>query len=66
MNRYMILEHGRLQADIADLDQRLSVTRSGPGLKTRSVRSFLSQLRRHKRELLKDLDLRLTDAHLAH
>ena len=66
MNRYMILEHGRLQADIADLDRRLSVTRRGPGLKTRSVRSFLSQLRRHKRELLKDLDHRLTDARVAH
>ncbi len=66
MNRYMILEHGRLQADIAELDQRLASTGRGPGLKARSVLSFLSQLRRHKREMLKDLDIRLTDASIAH
>ena len=62
MNRYMIVEHGRLQADIADLDLRLARTRPGPGLRARSVRSFLSQLRRHKREMLKDLDQRLAQA----
>lgn len=66
MDRYMILEHGRLQADIAELGVRLASTGSGPGLKSRSVRSFLAQLRRHKREMLKDLDLRLTDARIAH
>ena len=66
MDRYMILEHGRLQADIADLDQRLAAIGRGPGLKARSVLSFLSQLRRHKRDMLKDLDLRLTDAKIAH
>ena len=66
MNRYMILEHGRLQADIADLDLRLANIRPAPGLKARSVLSFLSQLRRHKREMLKDLDLRLTDTSVAH
>lgn len=66
MNRYMIVEHGRLQADIAELDSRLASTHRGPGLKARSVASFLSQLRRHKHEMLKDLDLRLTDAGTAH
>ena len=66
MNRYLLLEHGRLKADIADLDQRLASTRPAPGLKARSVVSFLSQLRRHKREMLKELDLRLTDARIAH
>ena len=66
MDRYMILEHGRLQADIAELDVRLASTGRGPGLKSRSVRSFLAQLRRHKREMLKDLDHRLTDASIAH
>jgi hypothetical protein len=59
MNRYMILEHGRLEADIASLDQRLAGTRRATGLKARSVQSFLSQLRRHKREMLKELDRRL-------
>ncbi|MFT5172291.1 MAG: hypothetical protein ACI8W7_000455 [Gammaproteobacteria bacterium] len=59
MNRYMILEHGRLQADIASLDQRLAGTRRVTGLKARSVVSFLSQLRRHKSEMLKELDRRL-------
>jgi hypothetical protein len=55
----MILEHDRLQADIADLDARLERTQGGPGLKTRSVRSFLCELARHKRGMLKDLDHRL-------
>ncbi len=59
MNRYMQLEHNRLEADIADLDARLAHTKRGPGLRSRSVRSFLAQLRRHKREMLKDLDQRL-------
>ena len=63
MNRYIITEQGRLQSDIAELDQRLAGTRQGPGLKKRSVRSFLSQLRRHKSEMLKDIDLRLADMH---
>lgn len=62
MNRYMITEQGRLQSDIADLDQRLKGTGDGPGLKSRSVRSFLSQLRRHKSEMLKDIDYALADA----
>jgi len=66
MNGYMILEHGRLQADIAALDLRLAGTRRAPGLKARSVRSFLSQLRRYKREMLKDLDYRLADANITH
>ena len=66
MNRYMMLEHGRLQADIAELDVRLASTHRGPGLKARSVCSFLSQLRRHKREMLKDLDHRLSDEANAH
>ena len=66
MDRYMITEHGRLKADIADLETRLASAHSGPGLKTRSVHSFLSQLRRHKREMLKELDLRLTAARIAH
>lgn len=59
MTRYMQLEHTRLQADIEALDQRLATTSRGPGLRTRSVNSFLSQLRRHKREMLKDLDVKL-------
>lgn len=59
MTRYMILEHDRLQADIADLDARLATSKAGPGLKTRSVRSFLSELRRHKHGMLKDLDHRI-------
>lgn len=59
MTRYMQMEHTRLQADIADLDVRLAHTSPGPGLKSRSVSSFLSQLRRYKREMLKDLDYRL-------
>jgi hypothetical protein len=59
MTRYMQLEHTRLQADIEALDQRLATTKRGPGLRTRSVNSFLSQLRRHKREMLKDLDVKL-------
>lgn len=61
MTRYMQLEHSRLQADIEALDQRLATTKRGPGLRTRSVNSFLSQLRRHKREMLKDLDVKLAD-----
>ena len=61
MNRYMILEHDRLQADIADLDARLTGCTTGPGLKARSVRSFLSELRRHKHGMLKDLDHRLAE-----
>lgn len=59
MTRYMQLEHTRLQADIEALDARLATTKRGPGLRTRSVNSFLSQLRRHKREMLKDLDVKL-------
>lgn len=59
MTRYLILEHDRLQADIADLDDRLARSTAGPGLKARSVRSFLSELRRHKHGMLKDLDHRL-------
>ena len=59
MNRYMQLEHTRLQADIEALDERIASAKRGPGLRTRSVNSFLSQLRRHKREMLKDLDIKL-------
>jgi hypothetical protein len=66
MNRYMILEHGRLEADIATLDQRLAGTRRAPGLKVRSVLSFLSQLRRHKGEMLKELDRALASQALTH
>ena len=66
MNQYMILEQGRLQAEISELDVRLAGTRPAPGLKARSVLSFLSQLRRHKREMLKDLDQRLADAPVRH
>jgi len=61
MTRYMLLEHDRLEADIADLDARLARTQRGPGLKARSVRSFLAELRRHKNGMLRDLDLRLSD-----
>ena len=61
MTRYMILEHDRLEADIADLDARLAGSTTGPGLKARSVRSFLSELRRHKHGMLKDLDHRLAE-----
>ena len=59
MTRYMLLEHDRLQADIADLDARLARIQPGPGLKARSVCSFLCELARHKRGMLKDLDHRL-------
>ena len=59
MNRYVIAEQQRLEADLADLESRLARSKKGPGLRTRSVRSFLSALRRHKREMLRDLDLRL-------
>lgn len=59
MTRYMILEHDRLASDIEALDARLAHVTRGPGLKARSVCSFLGQLRRHKREMLKDLDRRL-------
>jgi len=59
MNRYLILEHHRLEADIAALETRLAGSRSGPGLRSRSVRSFLAALRHHKRNMLKDLDQRI-------
>ena len=62
MTRYMQLEHTRLQADIEALDERIATTQRGPGLRTRSVNSFLSALRRHKRDMLKDLDLKLGEA----
>ncbi len=65
MNRYLILEHDRLAADIAALETRLAGSKPGPGLRTRSVRSFLSALRRHKREMLKDLDQRIEEQGLA-
>ena len=57
MHRYMLLEHDRLASDIAALDAQLASAKCGPGLKTRSVHSFLAQLRRHKREMLRDLCL---------
>ena len=66
MNRYMLLEHGRLQADIAQLDQRLAGRGRATGLRARSVLSFLSQLRRHKREMLKELDRRLASESTTH
>lgn len=59
MTRYMILEQDRLASDIKALDARLAHVSRGPGLKKRSVCSFLDQLRRHKRDMLKDLDRRL-------
>jgi len=59
MTRYMLLEHDRLAADIADLEARLERAQRGPGLRTRSVRSFLSELSRHKRGMLKDLNQRI-------
>lgn len=59
MTRYMLLEQNRLASDIQALDARLECVTRGPGLKARSVRSFLAQLRRHKRDMLKDLDQRL-------
>jgi len=60
MTRYMLLEQTRLATDIQALDARLAGVTRGPGLKARSVRSFLAQLRRHKRDMLKDLDQRLS------
>jgi len=65
MTRYMILEHDRLASDIKALDARLAHVARGPGLKTRSVCSFLAQLRRHKGEMLKDLDRRLAGGSVA-
>ena len=59
MTRYKQMEQTRLKADIDALDQRLATAKRGPGLRTRSVNSFLSQLRRHKREMLKDIDIEL-------
>ncbi len=59
MTRYKQMEQTRLKADIDALDQRLASISRGPGLRTRSVNSFLSQLRRHKREMLKDIDIEL-------
>lgn len=61
MNRYVAMEQQRLEADLAELDTRLASSKRGPGLRTRSVRSFLSALRRHKSEMLKDLDLQASD-----
>lgn len=61
MNRYLQLEHIRLSTDVADLQQRLVVSRPGIGLRSRSVHSFLSQLYRYKKDLLKDLDLRMAE-----
>ena len=61
MTRYMMMEHDRLAADIVALDERLAKTKPAPGLRARSVHSFLSQLRRHKREMLKDLDSRIAE-----
>ena len=61
MTRYMILEQNRLEAEVAELDARLATSKAGPGLKTRSVRSFLAELRRHKRGMLKDIDYRLAE-----
>lgn len=60
MTRYMLLEHDRLNSDIQALDVRLAGATCAPGLRARSVRSFLAQLRRHKRDMLKDLDRRLS------
>ena len=65
MTRYMQLVYVRLEADIADLETRIASSKRGPGLRARSVRSFLSQLRRHKREMLRDLDLRLAESSAA-
>ena len=59
MNNYLHLEVRRLEAEITDLDTRLAGSKCGPGLRTRSVHTFLSALRRHKREMLKDLDHRI-------
>lgn len=62
MTQYMMIsEHDRLEADIADLDTKLQSVTRGPGLKARSVRSFLAELRRHKHGMLKDLDQRLAE-----
>jgi hypothetical protein len=61
----MQLEYDRLQADIAELEARITHSKRGPGLRARSVRSFLSQLSRHKREMLRDLDLRLAESGVA-
>ncbi len=61
MNSYMLLEHTRLSTDVAELQQRLVVSHPGTGLKARSVHSFLSQLYRYKKELLKTVDLQLAE-----
>jgi|GEM_PF-4404707 len=62
MNRYIQLEHSRLCTDVAELQQRLVVSSPGIGLRSRSVHSFLSQLYRYKKDLLKDLDMRMAEA----
>ena len=61
MDRYLHLEHNRLTTDVAQLQQRLVVNRPGTGLKARSVHSFLRQLYCYKKDLLKELDLRVAE-----
>ncbi|MCB1739568.1 MAG: hypothetical protein KDK91_04310 [Gammaproteobacteria bacterium] len=56
MNMLLVSEHNRLTADLEKLDERLANTKRGYGLRSRSVHSFLSQLRKHKREMLKTVD----------
>ncbi len=65
MNSFMLLEHSRLSTDVAELQQRLVVNRPGTGLKARSVHSFLNQLYRYKKDLLKTVDLRLAEQETA-
>ena len=61
MDRYMLLEHSRLSTDVANLQQQLVVSCPASGLKARSVHSFLSQLYCYKKDLLKELDLRMAE-----
>ena len=61
MNMLLTQEHTRLKTDLAKLEERLAHTQRGYGLRSRSVHSFLSQLRRHKRELLKDVDQQIAE-----
>ena len=60
MNMILVSEHNRLTAELEKLDERLSNIKRGYGLRSRSVHSFLSQLRRHKREMLKTLDQQMS------
>jgi hypothetical protein len=54
MKCFQMLEPHHLEADTADLDERLARTRTRGGL-----RSFLRALRHHEHEMLAGLDQRI-------